>query len=395
MFINHFMRALLTLPKGLHRLGKLTVFVLKEIYDYMNKHLKRILSITIAALIILFLVGYKAGWFSGQSVTAQSSADAQNEALPINAVIVNGHGLTDQIVATGTILADEQVDISPEISGRLTSVHFTEGAKVNEGDCLATINDSELLALIEKNHHVLKLAEEREARQKALLVREAISQEVYDKSLTELNTVQAEASLLKAQLMKTRIKAPFSGTVGLRQVSEGAYVTPGQRIATLTRTQPVKIEFSIPERFAQSVRKGSRIQFTVEGNSKTLEATVYAVEPRIDPLTRALTVRALYPNKNNEMNPGSFARVSFSLNHMDNARTVPAQAIVPELGGNKVFLYRSGKVQSVQVSVGIRTSDAVQIIEGIAEGDTVITTGILQIRDGMPVTIDQLTTTKP
>lgn len=357
---------------------------------YMNKNFKRILSITIAVLIILFLVGYKAGWFSAKSMAEKGPASAQNEALPINAIVVNGHGLTDQIVATGTVLADEQVDISPEISGRLTSVRFTEGAAVNKGDCLATINDSELLAMIEKNRYTLKLAEEREARQKALLTREAVSQEVYDKSLTELNTVQAEAALLEAQLDKTRIKAPFSGTVGLRQVSEGAYVTPGQRIATLTRTQPVKIEFSVPERFASSVKKGSRIQFTIEGNSNTLDASVYAVEPRIDPLTRALTVRALYPNRNNEMNPGSFARVEFDLSHMDDALTVPAQAIVPELGGNKVFLYRSGIVKSVNVSVGIRTSDAVQIIDGISAGDTVITTGILQIRDGMPVSIDQL-----
>lgn len=361
----------------------------------MNKLLKRVLSITIVAIILLFLIGYKAGWFSAGSKTEGGPGSGQQEVLPINAVIVNGYGLTDQIVATGTILADEQVDISPEISGRLTSVLFTEGAAVNKGDCLATINDSELLALIEKNHYVLKLAEEREARQKALLTREAISQEVYDKSLTELNTVQAEASLLNAQLQKTRIKAPFSGIVGLRQVSEGAYVTPGQRIATLTRTQPVKIEFSIPERFSQSVKKGSRINFTIEGNSRTLGAEVYAVEPRIDPRTRSLTVRAMYPNKNNELNPGSFARVEFSLKHLENALTVPAQAIVPELGGNKVFLYRSGKVKSTGVSVGIRTADVVQIIDGLVEGDTVITTGILQIRDGMPVTIDQLNRMKP
>jgi membrane fusion protein (multidrug efflux system) len=195
--------------------------------------------------------------------------------------------------------------------------------------------------------------------------------------------------------MKTRIKAPFSGTVGLRQVSEGAYVTPGQRIATLTRTQPVKIEFSVPERFAGSVKKGSRIQFTIEGNSESLEAAVYAVEPRIDPLTRALTVRALYPNRRNELNPGSFARVEFNLSHMENALTVPAQAIVPELGGNKVFVYRSGVAREVKVAIGIRTSNAVQILDGLATGDTVITTGILQVREGMPVTIDQLTTAKP
>jgi membrane fusion protein (multidrug efflux system) len=360
----------------------------------MNKHLKRSLIILVILALLVFIVGRRAGWFEAQKKET-GPMQSGPEVLSLNAVVLAEGGLTDLIVATGTVLADEQVNLSAEVSGRITSIRFTEGAPVNKGDLLATINDAELLAQIEKNKFTLKLAEEREARQRTLLSREAVSQEVYDKALTDLNTVQAESAVLEAQLMKTRIKAPFSGTVGLRQVSEGAYVTPGQRIATLTRTQPVKIEFSVPERFAGSVKKGSRIQFTIEGNSESLEAAVYAVEPRIDPLTRALTVRALYPNRRNELNPGSFARVEFNLSHMENALTVPAQAIVPELGGNKVFVYRSGVAREVKVAIGIRTSNAVQILDGLATGDTVITTGILQVREGMPVTIDQLTTAKP
>lgn len=360
----------------------------------MNKHLKRTLILLVILALLVFIVGRKAGWFEVQKKNTGATQNGP-EVLSLNAVVLAEGGLTDLIVATGTVLADEQVNLSAEVSGRITSIRFDEGAPVKKGDLLATINDAELLAQIEKNKFTLKLAEEREARQRTLLSREAVSQEVYDKALTDLNTVQAEASVLNAQLMKTRILAPFSGTVGLRQVSEGAYITPGQRIATLTRTQPVKIEFSVPERFAGSVTKGSRVQFTIEGNSQRLEASVYAVEPRIDPLTRALTVRALYPNSRNELNPGSFARVEFDLNHMENALTVPAQAIVPELGGNKVYLYRSGLAKAVMVSIGIRTSDAVQIIDGLVAGDTVITTGILQVREGMPVIIDQLTPAKP
>ncbi len=361
----------------------------------MNKLLKRSLSIILVLLVLAYIIGNKSGWFESAPAGKTEQAAGIQEKLPVSVVVLSPGGLSDVIVATGTVLADEQVDLSAEVSGRITSIRFTEGAAVSKGDLLATINDAELLAQIEKNSFTLKLAAEREARQRTLLEREAVSQEVYDKALTELNTVQAETGILNAQLMKTRIKAPFSGTIGLRQVSEGAYVMPGQRIATLTRTQPVKIEFSVPERFAASVKKGSLVQFSIEGNEKPFKAAVYAVEPRIDPQTRSLTVRALYSNLQNELNPGSFARVEFRLSHMDNAITVPAQAIVPELGGYKVFVYRSGLAEAIKVSVGIRTSDAVQVLDGLKAGDTVVTTGILQIRAGLPLMIDQLSQQKP
>lgn len=357
----------------------------------MNKVIKRIISILLILAVLLFIVGYKAGWFSKGTAGEKQERPAGQESLIVNAMILAPGGLSDVIVSTGSIIADEQVDLSAEVSGRITSIRFAEGAHVKKGELLATINDTELLAQLRKNAYTLKLAEEREARQKSLLAKEAVSQEVYDRALTELNTVQAEAALIEAQLQKTRIVAPFNGTIGLRQVSEGAYVTPGQRIASLTRTIPVKLEFSVPERFSQSVTKGSRVQFKVEGIDRKLEAVVYAAEPRIDPVTRALTVRATYPNLSNELNPGAYARVEFTLNHLAEAITVPAQALIPELGGFKIYVYQGGKAAIRNISVGIRTSDKVQVTSGLNAGDTIITTGILQLRDGMTLIIDKLT----
>lgn len=361
----------------------------------MSKLLKRIFSILLILAVLLLIVGRKAGWFERTDENKTAKSASGPEVLPVNAVVLASGGLSDLIYATGTILADEQVDLSAEVSGRITSIRFTEGSFVKKGDLLVTINDAELLAQQRKNNYTLRLAEEREARQKSLLAKEAVSQEVYDRALTELNTVQAEAALIEAQLQKTRVVAPFDGTIGLRQVSEGAYITPGQRIASLARTIPVKLEFTVPERFSGSVSKGAKVKFSVESIDRQLEAEVYATEPRIDPVTRALTVRATYPNTRGELNPGAYARVEFKLNHLSEAITVPAQAIVPELGGFKVFVYRGGKAEARDISVGIRTNEAVQVVDGLSVGDTVITTGILQVRNGMPVNIDNLTVRNP
>ncbi len=358
----------------------------------MPKLLKRVLSILLILALLVIIAGRKAGWFDRTPKDNAAAAEQGQELLPVNGVVLMTGGLSDIIVSTGTILADEQVDLSPEVSGRITAIKFEEGVYVRKGDLLATINDSELQAQLQKNAYSLKLGVERETRQRMLLAREAISQEVYDRVLAELNTVQAEAELIKAQIKKTKIIAPFDGVIGLRQVSEGAYVTPGQRIATLTKTSPVKLEFSVPERFTGSVRKGMKVNFFVESIDKPLEAAVYATEPRIDPVTRSLSVRAMYPNRNNEINPGTYARVEFKLNHLAEAITVPAQAIIPELGGFRVFVYRNGKAESRSINVGIRTQDAVQVTDGLKAGDTVITTGILQARNGMPLRIVKLDT---
>lgn len=359
----------------------------------MNKTLKRVVIYGLIAMVLLVIIGYKAGWFSGKT-SARPKVDQQGgrnqEALPVSVYKVIAGGLTDRIVATGTVMANEQVILSAEVAGRITAINFIEGREVKKGTVLVTINDTELLAQLEKIKYNQKLAEEREQRSRSLLQKEAISQEEYDRVLTDLNTVKSEASLVEAQLNKAKIIAPFTGTIGLRQVSVGAYVTAGQKIATLTQLQPVKIEFSIPERFAQSVGKDSKVNFSIEGINKKYQASVYAVEPSIDPETRSVSVRAVYPNSSMELRPGSFARIEFELNHMQNAIQVPAQAIIPELSGYKVFRYKSGQAVQSPVTVGIRTTDMVQVTSGLSVGDTVITTGILQLREGLPVILSNL-----
>lgn len=354
----------------------------------MSKMLKRIFIYLLFGFVLLAIIAYRAGWFS-EKATAGPEEGTRNgdQALPVSVYVVNPGGLSDRIVATGTVMANEQVILSAEVAGRITSINFNEGNEVKKGTLLVTINDAELIAQLEKVKFNIKLAEERELRSRTLLQKEAVSQEEYDRVLTDLNTVKSEASLIQAQLEKTKVIAPFTGTIGLRQVSVGAFVTPGQRIATLTQLQPVKIEFSLPERFSLSVTRNSKVNFTIEGTNNTYEADVYAVEPSIDPETRSVSVRAMYSNRNMELRPGSFARIEFELSHMENALQVPAQAIIPELGGYKVYRYSSGKALQTAVTVGIRTSEMVQITSGLNQADTVITTGILQLRDGLPVTL--------
>lgn len=351
--------------------------------------LKRVIIYGLILAVLFVIVGYRAGWFSEKAIATPDRNDKE-QALPVSIFKVTPGGLTDRIVATGTIVANEQVTLSAEVAGRITSINFVEGAEVRKGTVLVTINDAELVAQLEKVKYNLKLAEEREQRSNSLLQKEAVSQEEYDRVLTDLNTVRAEISLIEAQLDKTKIIAPFTGTIGLRQVSIGAFVTPGQNIANLTQLQPVKIEFSVPERFAQSVSKSSKVNFSIEGNNKNYQADVYAVEPSIDPATRSVSVRAMYPNKNMELRPGSFVRIEFELNHMENALQVPAQAVIPELGGYKVFTYKGGVAKQSAITVGIRTSDMVQVTSGLKDGDTVITSGILQLRDGLPVILSKL-----
>lgn len=358
----------------------------------MNKTFKRLITYALLLAVLILLIGFKAGWFSANAKAKVKNESAQGDPdkpLPVSIFVVTPGGLTDRIETTGTVMANEEVLLSAEVAGRITSINFTEGSTVTKGSVLVTINDAELLAQLDKVKYNQKLAEEREQRSRSLLQKEAVSQEEYDRVLTDLNTVKAEGSLIIAQLEKTKIVAPFSGTIGLRQVSEGAFVTPGQRIATLTQMQPVKIEFSIPERFAQSVTKNSKVQFTLEGSNKNFEANVYAIEPSIDPTTRSVTVRALYPNRNLELRPGSFTRVEFELSHMENALQVPAQAVIPELGGYKIFKYKDGHAEQVPIGVGIRTAEMVQVTQGVIKGDTVITSGILQLRSGMPVMVSK------
>lgn len=359
----------------------------------MNKLTKNIL-IGLIILVVAFLIVYPKLDLSGSETTAQAASAAGKPAegpLPVAVVVAGPQRLENAVQVTGSVLANESVELSPELAGKITRINFEEGQYVKKGQPLVYLNDDELRARQERLNYTQALFEQSEARQRKLLEREAISQEEYDIALNELNTSLADLKVVEAQLAKSVIRAPFSGMIGLRQVSEGSYVSPADPIATLVSINPVKIEFSVPERYANEVKVGNSILFSrSEGGENERSAKVYAVEPRINTETRTLTMRALSENDARTLLPGMFVRIKLVLDVNENSIMVPAQSLIPEMEGYKVFVVKNGSVVEKKVSTGIRTETTVEVTDGLQAGDSVLTTGILQVRSGTPVRVSQV-----
>lgn len=310
--------------------------------------------------------------------------------LNVNAKIIKPQLLTDQIQISGSLMPDEEVDLSFETSGKIVEINFEEGSFVKKGQLLAKVNDRPLQAQLQRLVSQLKLAEDRVFRQNALLERDAVSKEAYEQVKTDLATLNADIDLVKANILQTEMRAPFDGVIGLRQVSVGTYASPTTIVAKLTKISPLKVEFSVPERYASDVKAGAGLDFTLEGKLNAFHATVYARESSIDQQTRTLTIRALYPNTDGAVLPGRYATIKLNKDEIKDAIAVPSEAIVPEMGKDKIFLYRSGKAEPVEITTGIRTESEVQVLQGLAIGDTIITSGTLQLRLGLPVTLDNV-----
>jgi membrane fusion protein (multidrug efflux system) len=308
--------------------------------------------------------------------------------LSVSGLLIQPIRMNDPRNSTGTLMPDEEVELSFETSGKIISINFTEGTRVKKGDLLAKINDKPLQAQLEKLEAQRKLVEEKEFRQRSLLDKDAISQESYDQIVTELQTIEADINLIKARILETELHAPFDGIIGLRYVSEGSYTNPSTKIARLVKISPLKIEFSIPERYAGEIRIGFPVSFDID--NKNYQASVYAIDPKIDLNTRTMVIRALYPNKNEELKPGRFTQVTLMLSQIENAIAIPTEALIPEMEGEMVYVYRDGRASSIKVSTGLRTESLIQIVDGLKFGDTLLTTGILQLRENLPVVLDTI-----
>jgi len=311
-----------------------------------------------------------------------------SEPLQVNAVIVKNKPLDNNLKVTGSLTANESVMLRSEVSGLVEQILFEEGQKVKKGQLLIKLNDDELKAELEKLQFTKKLNEDIEYRQKQLLAKEAISKEEYETALTTLNTSLAEIKVKQVQIDKHQIRAPFDGIIGLRQISTGSYINPSDEIATLYSINPIKIDLSVPGRYTSEVNNGDKITFTVDAYSDTFTGEIYAIEPQIDPQTRSIKIRAVSQNKENKLLPGQFAKITLTISTFDEALMIPTEAVVPELDGKKVFVMRNGKIANQQIQTGIRTANNVQVTEGLQNGDTVITTGILQVKPGMNVALE-------
>lgn len=353
------------------------------------KNLKKIGIYAGIAIVILILVINKTGWFSGSNSPKEPLTKGV-KAIPVEGLIIKPGSLQDKINTNGSVLSNEEVDLRSETSGRLTNILFEEGRSVKKGDLLAKINDSELQATLKKYEFRETLAKDREFRTRQLLEKSLASQQEYDIALNDLNSVYADIEFTKAQIAKTEIRAPFDGIVGLRSVSVGSYITPQNKIASLQSINPVKIDFSVPQKYYDIIREGKQIIIKIPGTDKRYNGRIYAVEPKIEQNTRTLQVRALADNSRRELSPGAYVEVEIILNEMRDALLIPSEALVPDLEGEKVYLYKNGLAIPSIVTTGIRTERNIQILTGINKGDTVITSGIVQLRPKTPVSLKEV-----
>jgi membrane fusion protein (multidrug efflux system) len=355
----------------------------------MNKLSKRILYFILGLFIIGIIVYPKLELSSDESEKGTPiNVGPTSNTLTVEGVKISYQSLDYIVRVTGSIMADENVALNSEVSGIVDAIHFKEGMKVKKGQLLVSLNDDEISAELEKLQFNKKLYEDAEFRQRTLLESEAISREEYEMALTTLNTALADIKLLETRKNKHMIVAPFSGTIGLREISMGSYITPGIRIANIYRIDPVKIDFQIPGRYLQDINVGDRLYFSVDAYDEQFEGEIYAIEPEIDPNTRSIRLRAKSPNPDGKLYPGQFVKINLVLQEIQDAIMVPTIAVVPELNRTKVFVLKEGKVETKIVETGIRNENEVQIINGLVPGDVVLTSGLLQVRPGMEVNVE-------
>jgi membrane fusion protein (multidrug efflux system) len=317
------------------------------------------------------------------------AAQAQDKpAVPVEAAKVTAAPLSEQVTAVGTIFSNEAVTVSSEIPGRLQEIHFQEGQPIEKGAPLFTLEDSVYRAQLADAEAKLKLAEQTHKRRTTLLSSQYATAQSADESASAVAVNTAAVELARVQLEKAHIVAPFSGIVGLRRVSVGEYITAGQALVNLEAIDPVKADFRVPEKFLPAIRVGRAIRIKVDAfPGDSFEGKVYAIDPRLDVSGRSLLVRAVVPNGDQRLRPGLFARVTVLLQLKEDALTVPEQAIVPQGDSQFVFKIMDGKVHLTKVITGTRRDGRVEIVDGLAAGDQVVTAGQLKIRDGSAVSI--------
>ena len=324
----------------------------------------------------------------------QKGGAKKNMATTVTGMILKPQQFADNLSLSGSIEPNEQVEIRAEVSGIVESINFNEGSKVAKGQVLFKVNDLELRAQLSKAMTAQQLASENARRAKLLLEKEAISREEYDIATADFRSAQSESQLIRAQLAKTSVRAPFSGTIGLRSISKGTYVTPATVVAKLVNTAQVKITFSIPEKYAGQMAAGKTVSFTTAGSKEQFTAKVYAVEPEVEVATRTLRLRAVADNPDGKLIPGTFANVELPLDRIKDALLVPTEALIPIQNGKKIFVARGNTAREVIVETGARTERDVLITSGLKAGDTVLTSGVMSLRDGAPVKVRLLQSTQ-
>ncbi|TDD74972.1 efflux RND transporter periplasmic adaptor subunit [Flavobacterium caseinilyticum] len=341
------------------------------------------------ALLTIGIIG-----FIGYRITENKSKSGdskdpkgKSKSMNVNGIVATPQTFDNNLSLSGSIEANEQVEIRSEVSGIVEGIYFQEGSNVSKGQVLFKVNDLELRAQLRQTSTREGLASENERRAKLLLQKEAISQEEYDLARADLKSAQAQSQLIKAQIAKTSVRAPFSGKIGLRSISPGTYITPAILVAKLVNTGKLKITFSIPEKYANQVKTNTYLTFKVAGSDDKFTAKVYAIEPEVAVATRTLQVRAIAENSSGKLLPGTFADVELPLDIIKDAIVVPTEAVIPVQNGKKVFISSNGQAKEVMIETATRTDASILVLSGLKAGDTVITSGVMSLKNETPVKV--------
>ena len=330
---------------------------------------------------------------AGQKTDAKPAAQPAAQAakpmgLPVRAVPVEVGKVSDEVTAVGSLLAEESVIIRPEIDGRIVGLHFQEGQAVAAGTRLVSIENSEFDAQAAAVRADLRTEEQRLSRTRELHQQNFISKDALDVQLGAVDRLKAHLAEAESRVAKSVIRAPFSGTVGLRMVSPGAYVKAGADIVRLESIGTIKADFRIPELYMSKLGSNQEIVVRLDAYpGEEFRGRIYAVEPVVDEQTRTILMRARIPNKGNKLKPGMFVRVAVTLANRPNAIIVPEQAIWPQGQDNFVFRVVDGKAALTKIQIGNRQPGRVEIVQGLNATDTVVTEGQIKLRDGAPVMV--------
>jgi membrane fusion protein (multidrug efflux system) len=310
--------------------------------------------------------------------------------ITVDGFIVTPHSVSDNIEIPGSLLPFEETQIRSEVSGRITQLNIQEGMTVKQGTLMVKLFDQDLQAQLKKLEVQLQIKQKTSERNRELLGINGISQQEYDLSTLDVDNLRADIETTKISIGKTEIRAPYTGSVGLRNVSLGSYLSPSDVITTIRQIDKLKLEFSVPEKYAKDITKGYVVKFKVDGGKDYHKATVMATENRVDQNTRTLKIRAVVNESHPELVPGIFAKINLQLGRDNNALMVPSQAVIPQARGKQVILLRKDSAQFINIETGIRDSVYVQITNGLHEGDTVITSGLMSIRPNAKIKVTKV-----
>lgn len=342
--------------------------------------------LTAAAAGLIFIVGC-----SSNDKKTEAPKPAAPQVARADGFVVTPQLLAQDIEVPGSLAAFEEVELRPEVSGRVTGVFFKEGGNVAQGSVLLKVYDADLQSQLQKLQVQLKTAEQTAERYGALLKINGVSQQEYDLNVLAVNNIRADMDIVRTTIGRTTLRAPFSGKIGITTITKGAYVTPQTLIATLRKVSQLKLDFTVPEVYGAKMKYGTLVNFTVEGSDKTYPAVIAATENIIAEDNRSLRVIATVSKPDAQLIAGAFAKVKVSLGENDAALMIPTQAVIPDARNKKVITVRNGIASMQVVTLGVRDSAMVEVTTGLKAGDTILITGLLTTKPGGKVQVNKIT----